>query len=181
MDLSALNLGMIASYYCISYTTIERFSSLLSSKTKTKGLLEILTSASEYDMIPIRPGEEERLQRLINHQRFSFENPNWTDPLVRSFYLQPDCFPNIDLSYEVVGGEEVTTGKEVTLQVMLERDMEGRTEVGAVDALRYPKKKEEGWWLVVGDTKTNQLVAIKRVSLQKKAKLKQERSHTHCT
>ncbi|KAH0922048.1 hypothetical protein HID58_022066 [Brassica napus] len=92
MDLSALNLGMIASYYCISYTTIERFSSLLSSKTKTKGLLEILTSASEYDMIPIRPGEEERVQRLINHQRFSFENPNWTDPLVRSFYLQPDWF-----------------------------------------------------------------------------------------
>ncbi|RID58187.1 LOW QUALITY PROTEIN: hypothetical protein BRARA_F01498 [Brassica rapa] len=252
MDLSALNLGMIASYYCISYTTIERFSSLLSSKTKTKGLLEILTSASEYDMIPIRPGEEERVQRLINHQRFSFENPNWTDPLVRLVQAMVDViskngwlnlallameaskmvtqgmwerdstllqlphftkkrcqeknietvFDLVEMEdeerqellmmedtqlpkhrpyYEVVGGEEVTTGKEVTLQVMLERDMEGRTEVGAVDALRYPKKKEEGWWLVVGDTKTNQLVAIKRVSLQKKAKLKQERSHTHCT
>ena len=37
--------------------------------------------------------------------------------------------------------------------------------MGAVDAPRYPKKKEEGWWLVVGDTKTNQLVAIKRVWL----------------
>ncbi|RID74276.1 hypothetical protein BRARA_B01383 [Brassica rapa] len=81
-------------------------------------------------------------------------------------------FPNIDLTYEVVGSEDVTAGKEVTLQVMLERDMEGRTEVGAVDAPRYPKTKEEGWWLVVGDTKTNQLVAIKRVSLQKKAKVK---------
>ncbi|CAL9215599.1 unnamed protein product [Arabidopsis halleri] len=81
-------------------------------------------------------------------------------------------FPNIDLTYEVVGSEEVTPGKEVTLQVMLERDMEGRTEVGAVDAPRYPKTKEEGWWLVVGDTKTNQLLAIKRVSLQRKAKVK---------
>ncbi|KAF3512322.1 hypothetical protein F2Q69_00009382 [Brassica cretica] len=59
MNLSTPNLGMIASYYYISYTTIERFSSLLSSKTKMKGLLEILTSASEYDMIPIRPGEED--------------------------------------------------------------------------------------------------------------------------
>ncbi|XP_033132908.1 DExH-box ATP-dependent RNA helicase DExH12-like [Brassica rapa] len=287
MNLSALNLGMIASYYYISYTTIERFSSLLSSKTKMKGLLEILTSASEYDMIPIRPGEEDRVRRLINHQRFSFENPNCTDPhvkanaLLQAHFSRQDIvtnleidqrevllsatrllqamvdvissngwlnlallameasqmvtqgmwerdsmllqlphftkelakrcqennietvfdlvemeaeerlellsisdtelldiakfcnrFPNIDLTYEVVGSEDVTPGKEVTLQVTLERDMEGRTEVGAVDAPRYPKTKEEGWWLVVGDTKTNQLVAIKRVSLQKKAKVK---------
>ncbi|KAG2291595.1 hypothetical protein Bca52824_038264 [Brassica carinata] len=267
MNLSAPNLGMIASYYYISYTTIERFSSLLSSKTKMKGLLEILTSASEYDMIPIRPGEEDRVRRLINHQSFSFENPNCTDPHVKANALlqahfsrqdiitkanggcdiqqwraescsvsngsKPDMvaqgmweqdsvllqlphftkelakrcqennietvfdlvemadeerlellsmsdtelldiakfcnrFPNSDLTYEVVGSEDVTPGKEVAL----ERDMEGRTEVGAVDAPRYPKTKEEGWWLVVGDTKTNQLVAIKRVSLQKKAKVK---------
>ncbi|ESQ34697.1 hypothetical protein EUTSA_v10006525mg [Eutrema salsugineum] len=290
MDLSPLNLGMIASYYYISYTTIERFSSLLSSKTKMKGLVEILTSASEYDTIPIRPGEEDAVRRLINHQRFSFENPKCTDPHVKanallqahfsrqsisgnlamdqrevllsatrllqaivdvissngwlnlallamevsqmvtqgmwerdSMLLQlphftkdlaKRCqenpgksietvfdlvemedeerqellkmkdselldiarfcnrFPNIDLTYEVVGSEEVTPGKEVTLQVMLERDMEGRTEVGPVDAPRYPKTKEEGWWLVVGDTETNQLLAIKRVSLQRKLKVK---------
>jgi pre-mRNA-splicing helicase BRR2 len=290
MELSPLNLGMIASYYYISYTTIERFSSLLSSKTKMKGLLEILTSASEYDMIPIRPGEEDTVRRLINHQRFSFENPKCTDPHVKANALlqahfsrqniggnlamdQRDVllsatrllqamvdvissngwlnlallamevsqmvtqgmwerdsmllqlphftkdlakrcqenpgknietvfdlvemedeerqellkmsdaqlldiarfcnrFPNIDLTYEIVGSEEVNPGKEVTLQVMLERDMEGRTEVGPVDSLRYPKTKEEGWWLVVGDTKTNQLLAIKRVSLQRKVKVK---------
>ena len=34
MDLSPLNLGMIASYYYISYTTIERFSSSLTSKQR---------------------------------------------------------------------------------------------------------------------------------------------------
>ncbi|KAJ0077785.1 hypothetical protein Patl1_36626 [Pistacia atlantica] len=36
----------------------------------------------------------------------------------------------------------------------------------------YHKAKEEGWWLVVGDTKTNQLVAIKRASLQRKSRVK---------
>ncbi|KAF3549948.1 hypothetical protein DY000_02009797, partial [Brassica cretica] len=244
MNLSTPNLGMIASYYYISYTTIERFSSLLSSKTKMKGLLKILTSASEYDMIPIRPGEEDRVRRLINHQSNQASSSDggcdiqqW---LVESCSVsngsKPDgdsrhvgarlsasaapslhkgigkrcqennietvfdlvemedeerlellsmsdtelldiakfCnrFPNSDLTYEVVGSEDVTPGKEVKLQVTLERDMEGRTEVGAVDAPRYPKTKEEGWWLVVGDTKTNHLVAIKRVSLQKKAKVK---------
>ncbi|KAK8661996.1 hypothetical protein V6N13_091584 [Hibiscus sabdariffa] len=292
MDLSPLNLGMIASYYYISYTTIERFSSSLTSKTKMKGLMEILASASEYANLPIRPGEEEVLRRLINHQRFSFENPRYTDPHVKanallqahfsrqhvggnlsldqrevllyatrllqamvdvissngwlslallamevsqmvtqgmwerdSMLLQlphftkdlaKRCqenpgknietifdlvemedderrellqmsdlqlldiakfcnrFPNIDLSYEVIDGENVRAGEYVTLQVTLERDLEGKTEVGPVDAPRYPKAKDEGWWLVVGDTKSNQLLAIKRVSLQRKAKVKLE-------
>ncbi|OTF82402.1 hypothetical protein BLA29_014801, partial [Euroglyphus maynei] len=33
-------------------------------------------------------------------------------------------------------------------------------------------KREEGWWVVIGDTKTNTLISIKRISLQKKAKVK---------
>jgi pre-mRNA-splicing helicase BRR2 len=55
---------------------------------------------------------------------------------------------------------------------MLERDIEGRMEVGPVDAQRFPKPKDEGWWLVVGDTSMNQLLAIKRVTLQRRAKVK---------
>ncbi|CAK9317815.1 unnamed protein product [Citrullus colocynthis] len=290
MDLSPSNLGMIASYYCISYTTIERFSSSLTAKTKIKGLLEILASASEYALLPIRPGEEELIRRLINHQRFSFENPKCTDPHVKansllqahfsrqsvggnlalgqrevvisasrliqamvdvissngwlslallamelsqmvtqglwerdsmllqlphftkelakrcqenpgnkietvfdlvemedeerrellqmsdSQLLDIACFcnrfPNIDMAYEVVDGENVAAGESITLQVTLERDLDGRTEVGPVDALRYPKAKEEGWWLVVGDTRSDHLLAIKRVSLQRKSKVK---------
>ncbi|KAE8717867.1 SNRNP200 protein [Hibiscus syriacus] len=292
MDLSPLNFGMIASYYYISYTTIERFSSSLTSKMKMKGLLEIVASASEFANLPIRPGEEEVLRRLINHQRFSFENPRCTDPHVKanallqahfsrqhvggnlsldqrevllyatrllqsmvdvissngwlslallamevsqmvaqgmwerdSVLLQlphftkelaKRCqenpgenietifdlvemeddkrrellqmsdlqlldiakfcnrFPNIDLSYEVIESDSVRAGEYVTLQVTLERDLEGKTEVGPVDAPRYPKAKDEGWWLLLGDTKSNQLLAIKRVSLQRKAKVKLE-------
>ncbi|KAL3514908.1 hypothetical protein ACH5RR_027625 [Cinchona calisaya] len=288
--LSPLNLGMIASYYYISYTTIERFSSSLSSKTKLKGLLDILASASEYEQLPIRPGEEELIRRLINHQRFSFDNPKCTDPHVKanallqahfsrqlvggnlasdqqevlisacrllqamvdvisssgwlslallamevsqmvtqgmwerdSMLLQlphftkelaKKCqdnpgksietvfdlvemedderrellqmsdsqlmdiarfcnrFPNIDLAYDVPESENVRAGENISVHVTLERDLEGRTEVGPVDSPRYPKVKEEGWWLVVGDIKTNQLLAIKRVTLQRKSKVR---------
>ncbi|PNX87373.1 U5 small nuclear ribonucleoprotein 200 kDa helicase-like protein, partial [Trifolium pratense] len=83
-------------------------------------------------------------------------------------------FPNIDLTYEILDNDNVRAGDDVTLQVTLERDLEGKTEVGPVNAPRYPKAKEEGWWLVVGDTKTNMLLAIKRVSLQRKLKTKLE-------
>lgn len=36
MELEPLNLGMIAAYYYITYTTIELFSSSLAAKTKLK-------------------------------------------------------------------------------------------------------------------------------------------------
>ena len=41
-------------------------------------------------------------------------------------------------------------------------------------APRFPKDKEEGWWLVVGDVAANSLLCIKRISLQLKAKVKLE-------
>lgn len=35
-------------------------------------------------------------------------------------------------------------------------------------ALLLLQKREEGWWLVIGDPKANALISIKRVSLQQK-------------
>jgi pre-mRNA-splicing helicase BRR2 len=293
MYLKPLNLGLIASYYYISYTTIERFSSMLTQKTKVKGLLEILASASEYAELPGRPGEEEFIERLVRHQRFSIEKPKYGDPHVKanallqahfsrhtvvgnlaadqreillsahrllqamvdvissngwlslalsamelsqmvtqgmwdrdSVLLQVPhftkdlarrCqenegkpiesifdlaemgvdemrdllqlsnsqlqdiieffkrFPNVDMTYEVREGDDITAGDNVTVQVTLERDMTNvSSEVGPVHAPRFPKPKEEGWWLVIGDSSTNQLLAIKRVALQKRARVKLE-------
>ena len=56
MDLEALNLGMIAAYYYVAYTTIDLLATSLTAKTKLKGLLEIVAAASEFDDLPIRPG-----------------------------------------------------------------------------------------------------------------------------
>ena len=56
-EIEALNLGIIAAYYYIQYTTIKLLASSLTAKTKLKGLLEIISSASEFDDLPMRPGE----------------------------------------------------------------------------------------------------------------------------
>jgi pre-mRNA-splicing helicase BRR2 len=69
-ELSALNLGMIASYYYIQYTTIELFASSLTAKTKVKGLLEILSAATEYSNVTIRYGEERALESMSKHLPF---------------------------------------------------------------------------------------------------------------
>ncbi|KAF6139782.1 hypothetical protein GIB67_042345 [Kingdonia uniflora] len=86
-DLSPSILGMVASYYYVSYNTIKRFSSSLTLKTKMKGLLEILTSASEYAELPVRPGEDETIRRLINHLKLPFNNPKYTDCDAQALYI----------------------------------------------------------------------------------------------
>lgn len=55
-DLEPLNLGMIAAFYYVAYTTIELFAKSLKPKTKVKGILETLCWATEFDSIPLRPG-----------------------------------------------------------------------------------------------------------------------------
>ncbi|KAG7298292.1 hypothetical protein JYU34_017890 [Plutella xylostella] len=64
LDLQPLNLGMIASYYYIHYTTIELFSLSLTSKTKIRGLLEIISAAAEFNDLPVRHKEENIIKAL---------------------------------------------------------------------------------------------------------------------
>lgn len=53
------------------------------------------------------------------------------------------------------------------VQVSLERDLDENEKLGPVHAPFYPAEKVEGWWLIVGDPHSNQLLAIKRVTLAK--------------
>lgn len=52
----------------------------------------------------------------------------------------------------------------------LEREYEGA--LPPVVAPRYPGRKEEAWWLVVGDPKANTLLGIKRITLGAASKVK---------
>jgi pre-mRNA-splicing helicase BRR2 len=70
IDLSPINLGMIAAYYYINYRTIELFSKTLTAKTKIRSLLDIITSAAEFENIPIRQHEETALKQVITFTHY---------------------------------------------------------------------------------------------------------------
>ena len=75
-------------------------------------------------------------------------------------------YPNIEVAYEVNDKDEITSGSSVNVNVNLERADE---VTGPVVAPLFPQKREEGWWLVIGELKTNALISIKRLTLQQKA------------
>ncbi len=90
-ELEALNGAMISSYYYIEFRTIELFQSSLSAKTKLKGLLEIISAASEFDDLPVRPGEEESVERLLRHAKLSITEPKYGNPHTKANALIQVC------------------------------------------------------------------------------------------
>jgi pre-mRNA-splicing helicase BRR2 len=78
-------------------------------------------------------------------------------------------YPNIELTYEVQNKDALRSGSPVNVLVQLEREDE---LTGPVIAPLFPQKREEGWWVVIGDPRSNSLISIKRLTLQQKAKVK---------
>ena len=284
-DLEALNLGMISAYYCVKYTTVEIFAASLRAKTKLKGLMEVLSAASEYDDVLVRPGEELQIQKLLAHAPLALEKPRyadahtkvnallqshisrahlnadfrydvhqvllaapkllqamvdvisssgWLNPALATMELSqmltqslwqkdpvlmqipgvtrdiakaamdagvetvfdivdmeeeqraealqlPDDqlqvanawlarYPDVGVHYEVVNEDSVAAGEPVLVTVSLER--EGIDRMTPVNAPYFIGRKDENWWLVIGDVKKNQLLAVKRIALQKTASAK---------
>ncbi|XP_028178303.1 putative U5 small nuclear ribonucleoprotein 200 kDa helicase, partial [Ostrinia furnacalis] len=289
MDVQPLNLGMIASYYYINYTTIELFSMSLTNKTKIRGLLEIISAAAEYSDLCIRHREENIIKALaskVPHKptapsggAVKYNDPHvkaqvllqahlsrmqlpaelhadtaqvlvkairliqacvdvvsssgWLSPAVAAMelaqmvtqamwakdsylrqlphftpellqrcadkgvetvfdvmeledqarakllQLEPSemadvarfCnrYPNVELTIEVKNERRLAAGKPIVVEVSLEREDEVQ---GPVIAPYFPQKREEGWWVVIGDPKTNTLLSIKRVSLGRAAKVR---------
>merc|ERR1719330_1593004 len=287
MDTSPLNLGMIAAYYYINYTTIELFSMSLKAKTKISGLIEIVAAATEFAELEIRHGEDILLKNLSSKLPLGrslgsgtkFNDPHvktnillqahlsriqlsaelqqdtesvvvkavrltqacvdvlssngWLSPAIAAMELSQmmtqamwtkdsylkqvphfttdtvarcgekgvesvfdimemededrnkllqltdmqmadvarfcNRYPNIELNYEVLDKESLASGSPVNIETKLEREDE---MTGPVIAPFFPTKREEGWWVVIGDPKSNTLLSIKRLTLQQKAKFK---------
>lgn len=287
-ELTALNAGIVASYYYIRYTTVEVFSRALTAKTKLRALLEILANAAEFDAVPVRHHEDRALAALAKHlplKTAGAATGNFNDPHTKTHILLqahfsrlplaadvaadlgavlPDAtrllqamvdviasqgwltpalaamectqmvaqalwdadsplmqlphvtkevaaackaagvegvfdlmdmedadrrrllgnlpaakmddvarfcnqYPNIEVSFEVEDADALRAGEPVVVNVALERDLDEEELVAAqrVHAPRYPREKLEGWWVLIGDQKTNALLAIKRVTLNK--------------
>ena len=71
-------------------------------------------------------------------------------------------YPDVQLAFQL-SAPRVAEGEAVQVAVELEREWEG--DVPPVDAPLFPGRRDEGWWLVVGDPASNQLLAIKKVTL----------------
>ncbi|GMF46792.1 unnamed protein product [Phytophthora fragariaefolia] len=290
-----LNLGMIAAYYYIKYTTIELFACSLKADSKVRALLTILSSATEFSDLPSRYGEDKKLEGLAKHLKFPvaaggdygqahvktnvllqvhfskqhdrlspalrqdldfilrhavrllhamvdvISSNGWLKPALAAMDLAQmvvqaqwssdspllqipfftrdmlkklgemdleeevetpvdilsmeddargkllpldtqkmsavakfcNAYPDVTVQAKVLqDGKNLPQGSAVSVKVQLEREgadedeeeeQDESKELGLVNACHYPVKKAENWWVVLGDSKKNTLLGIKRV------------------
>ena len=81
-----------------------------------------------------------------------------SDAQLKDVVLFSNRYPNIDLNFEVEDADQIESGENVTLKVALRRDDDDQTQSGPVIAPFFPTRKDEGWWIVVGEPAENKFV-----------------------
>ena len=111
VELEPLNLGMIAAFYYVTYTTIELLASSLGPKTKMRGLLDIVAAASEFGSLPQRPGDDEAVRRLLAHAHLPPPSTKWADPHVKAHALLQAHFSRSPLGGALAADRDVVVPK----------------------------------------------------------------------
>lgn len=112
------------------------------------------------------PNYNKLVKRLNLSQKQLAEAANFTN----------DKYPDLELEHEVLEADEIQAGEPAYLNIKITRnvDEEDGDFDPTVHAPFYPGKKTENWWLVVGDDKTKNLLAIKRVTIGRELKTRLE-------
>lgn len=90
----------------ITFLHPELFSMSLNNKTKLKGLLEILSSAAEYESIPIRHKEDSLLRQLATRVPLKLPQARYNDPHVKTNLLIQAHLSRLQLSAELQSDTE---------------------------------------------------------------------------
>ena len=82
-------------------------------------------------------------------------------------------YPSLELKASVENEEGIRVETPVTVNVTIEREMDEDDDGNVVPyeeipvhATHYPPRKMQGWWLVVGDSNDDTVMAIKKVKLK---------------
>ena len=110
-----LNAAMIAAYYNISFITMQTFLLSLSGRTKLKGILEIATSATEFESIQIRRHEDHILRRIYDRIPVKMAQPAYESPHFKAFVLLQAHFSRMQLPADLAKDQEIILSKVLNL------------------------------------------------------------------
>ena len=113
--ISPLNAAMIAAYYNISFITMQTFLLSLKGSTKLKGILEIVTSATEFESIQIRRHEDHVLRRIYDRVPVKMQQPAYESPHFKAFVLLQAHFSRMQLPPDLARDQEVILSKVLNL------------------------------------------------------------------
>ncbi|KAI4199430.1 MAG: hypothetical protein LQ346_002568 [Caloplaca aetnensis] len=105
----------IAAYYNISFITMQTFLLSLTGRTKLKGILEIVTSATEFETIQIRRHEDHILRRVYDRVPVKMAQPAFESPHFKAFVLLQAHFSRMALPIDLAKDQEVILAQVLNL------------------------------------------------------------------
>ncbi|KAG6370880.1 putative RNA helicase [Boletus reticuloceps] len=146
MEVSALNLGMIAAYYNISYVTVEVYTLSLKERTKLKGLLEVVSSSAEFESIPIRRHEDVILRRIYERLPVKLERADFEAPHFKTFLLLQAHFSRIQLPPDLATDQVLVLEKVLNLLSACVDVMSSNAWLNALGAMDLSQMCVQAMW-----------------------------------
>ena len=146
MDILPMNQAMIAAYYNITWTTLQTFTLSLTSKTKLKGLLEIVTSAAEYEDLPIRKHEDIVLRRVYDRVPVKLSETNYESPHFKAFVLLQAHFSRLTLPPDLATDQTIVLTKVLNLLSACVDVMSSEGWLNAFGAMELSQMVVQAMW-----------------------------------
>nr|VWO96385.1 Pre-mRNA-splicing ATP-dependent RNA helicase PRP28 (EC [Ganoderma boninense] len=146
MDVSPLNLGMIAAYYNISYVTVEVYTLSLKERTKLKGLLEVVSSSAEFESIPIRRHEDVLLRRIYDRVPVKLDKADFETPHFKTFLLLQAHFSRLSLPPDLAADQGLVLEKVLNLLSACVDVMSSNAWLNALGAMDLSQMCVQACW-----------------------------------
>jgi len=140
------NAAMIAAYYNISYITMQTFLLSLTQKTKLKGILEIVTSATEFESIQIRRHEEVILRRIYDSVPVKMAEPVYDSAHFKAFVLLQAHFSRMNLPIDLAKDQEIVLTKILSLLSASVDILSSDGHLNAMNAMEMSQMVVQAMW-----------------------------------
>lgn len=145
-SVTPLNAAMIAAYYNISYITMQTFLLSLSGRTKLKGILEIVTSATEFESIQIRRHEDGLLRRIYDRVPVKMAEPSYDSPHFKAFVLLQAHFSRMQLPIDLAKDQEIILTKVLGLLSATVDVLSSDGHINAMNAMEMSQMVVQAMW-----------------------------------
>ncbi|QIW95898.1 hypothetical protein AMS68_001416 [Peltaster fructicola] len=145
-SVTPLNAAMIAAYYNISFVTMQTLLLSLKRTTKLKGILEIVTAATEFEDIQIRRRETSVLQRIYDRVPVKLSEANFESPHFKAFVLLQAHFSRMQLPSDLAKDQEVILKKVVNLLSAAVDVLSSEGHLNAMSAMEMSQMVVQAMW-----------------------------------
>lgn len=141
-----LNAAMIAAYYNISFITMQTFLLSLTGRTKLKGILEIITSATEFESVQIRRHEDHILRQIYDRVPVKMAQPSYESPHFKAFVLLQAHFSRMQLPADLAKDQEVILTRVLNLLSACVDVLSSEGHLNAMNAMEMSQMVVQAMW-----------------------------------